>query len=318
MNIILSVLLLIVGFVLLIKGADFFVDAASAIAKRLRIPSMVIGLTVVSIGTSLPEAAVSISGALAGANEIAVSNVIGSNFFNLLVVASVAAIFAPMRIEHSTLRMDFPVVLIATALMLFFSADFLFGGVNCIGRIEGIILLLLLIVYIALQIRTTKIYREGLQEEAYQGKPMGKTLLLGAIGLAAIVLGGKITVNAAEDIALFFGLSETVIGLTVVALGTSLPELITSIVASTKGEQDIAIGNVLGSNIFNILFVLGLSSALSPIPVGMVAVIDGALLLGVTLIGYFLCATNRRLGRLEGALLLAMYVVYTVYIFIRN
>ena len=319
MEIFLNVILLVIGFVLLIKGADVFVDSASAIAKRLRIPSMVIGLTIVSIGTSLPEASVSISGALMGANEIAVSNVIGSNIFNILIVAGVSAVLRTIPIEKSTLKADFPICIAATILMvLMMTADGLFASAMRIGRIDGIILVALMISYIAFLVRTTKQYQAGLQEETYTGAPLWKSIIFAFIGIGAIALGGDLTVEAAKKLAASFGMSETLIGLTIIAMGTSLPELATSIIAVRKGENDIAIGNVIGSNIFNILFVLGLSAVLSPLPVSRTAVWDSLILTAVMFISYALSYTGRKISKKEGALMIMLYIIYTVYIIIRN
>ncbi|MBQ9992383.1 MAG: calcium/sodium antiporter [Firmicutes bacterium] len=311
-----SFVLLIVGFALLIKGADIFVDSASAIAKRLRIPSMVIGLTVVSMGTSLPEASVSIAGSMAGANEIAISNVIGSNMFNVLIVAGLAAVLRPIAIEKATLKIDYPVCIAASILMLAMCFDF--GNPGMLSRIDGIILLALMVAYICFLIKTTKDYQANLQEEEYIGQSLWKSIVFGILGVAAIIWGGDLTVDAAVEIAAFFGMSETLIGLTVIAVGTSLPELVTSVMAIRKGENDIAIGNVIGSNIFNIFFVLGMSAAISPIPVASVALIDGAVMLGVMFISYALCATAKTLAKREGALMVMLYLAYMVYAIIRN
>jgi len=316
MNILLNFVFLIVGFALLIKGADIFVDSASAIAKRLRIPSMVIGLTVVSMGTSLPEASVSIAGSLSGANEIAISNVIGSNLFNVLIVAGLAAVLRPIAIEKSTLKVDFPVCIAASILMILMCLGFNAPGV--LSHLDGIILFGLMIAYICFLIKTTKDYQASLQEEEYHGQALWKSIVFGILGVAAIIWGGDLTVDSAEKIAAFFGMSETLIGLTVIAVGTSLPELVTSVMAIRKGENDIAIGNVIGSNIFNILFVLGMSAAISPIPVAQVAIIDGTVMLGVMFLSYALCATAKILGKKEGALMVLLYIAYMVYAIIRN
>ena len=251
-------LLLVIGFVLLIKGADFFVDGSSSIAKRLRVPSIIIGLTIVAMGTSLPECAVSISAALSGNTGVAVGNAVGSNIFNLMVVCGMCALFCPLTVSRSTLTGEFPFsVFVALLLMVL-------GWISMtLGRIDGVILLVFFAGFLFWMIRSAQKARSesASDEDEYEIRPIWQCVLYIVGGAAAIAGGGQLVVNAASAIARFFGMSQNLIGLTIVAFGTSLPELVTSIVAARKHEVDMALGNVIGSNIFNILFVLGISAA---------------------------------------------------------
>ena len=276
--------LLIVGFILLIKGADFFVDGASSTAKLLKVPSVIIGLTIVAMGTSAPEAAVSISAGLSGSSDIALSNVIGSNIFNLLIVVGVSAIICPMKTEKVILRRDIWWSLGAAAATLIMMTDMKISGA------EGILLLGGMAAYIAVLVFDARKKRdEG--DEVKAMSPL-KSIIYIVGGLAAIIIGGDLVVDSACDIAAAFGMSEALIGLTIVAAGTSLPELVTSIVAAKKGDSGLALGNVVGSNIFNILFILGSASALTTINVAPELFIDTAILIAVTLLMYFLCRTK--------------------------
>lgn len=308
---IISIILLIIGFVLLVKGSDLFVDGSASAARLLGIPAVIVGLTVVSMGTSAPEAAVSITAGVQGSNEIAFSNLVGSNVFNLLMVAGVSAIIAPFAVEKSILRRDFPLCIAVMALTAFMA----YTG-NIISRLEGAILLVLFvsyIVYLVLQaIRTREI------EKNYE-RPMsaGKSVIFIIIGLAAIIGGGQLVVNAATEIARIFGMSETLIGVTIIAIGTSLPELVTSVVAAYKGQSEIAIGNVIGSNLFNIMFILGLSSVCTPIGIVPEAFIDACIMLGTTALGYALCCKDKKINRADGIFFVILYIVYTVYLLVR-
>ena len=276
--------LLIVGFILLIKGADFFVDGASSTAKLLKVPSVIIGLTIVAMGTSAPEAAVSISAGLSGSSDIALSNVIGSNIFNLLIVVGVSAIICPMKTEKVILRRDIWWSLGAAVATLIMMTDMKISGA------EGILLLGGMAAYIAVLVFDARKKRdEG--DEVKAMSPL-KSIIYIVGGLAAIIIGGDLVVDSACDIAAAFGMSEALIGLTIVAAGTSLPELVTSIVAAKKGDSGLALGNVVGSNIFNILFILGSASALTTINVAPELFIDTAILIAVTLLMYFLCRTK--------------------------
>ncbi|MDO4295726.1 MAG: calcium/sodium antiporter [bacterium] len=303
---------LLVGFVLLIKGADFFVEGSSSVAKLLRVPSVIIGLTIVAFGTSAPEAAVSITAAIAQKNEIAVGNVIGSNIFNLLVVVGACALIMPMPIDKKILWKDYPFSLVITAVLM----GMMLLDLK-VGRLDGIVLLLFFAYFLfrtvqhALQNRT-----EEAGEEVKVLTPTRSVLYI-AVGIVAIVLGGDLVVDSASEIAAAFGLSQTLIGLTIVAMGTSLPELVTSLVAAGKGENELALGNVVGSNIFNILFVLSMSSVISEIPVQMESVFDVAILLVFSVITWVFCKTSYQVKRLEGACMLLLYAGYMVYIILR-
>lgn len=301
--------LLIVGFILLIKGADFFVDGASSTAKLLKVPSVIIGLTIVAMGTSAPEAAVSISAGLSGSSDIALSNVIGSNIFNLLIVAGVSAIICPMKTEKVILRRDIWWSLGAAVATLIMMADMKISGA------EGILLLGGMAAYIAVLIFDARKKRDG-GDEVKAMSPL-KSIIYIVGGLAAIIIGGDLVVDSACDIAAAFGMSEALIGLTIVAAGTSLPELVTSIVAAKKGDSGLALGNVVGSNIFNILFILGSASALTTINVAPELFIDTAILIGVTLMMYFLCRSKDKTSRGEGALCVLVYAAYMAYIILR-
>ena len=301
--------LLIVGFILLIKGADFFVDGASSTAKLLKVPSVIIGLTIVAMGTSAPEAAVSISAGLSGSSDIALSNVIGSNIFNLLIVVGVSAIICPMKTEKVILRRDIWWSLGAAAATLIMMTDMKISGA------EGILLLGGMAAYIAVLVFDARKKRdEG--DEVKAMSPL-KSIIYIVGGLAAIIIGGDLVVDSACDIAAAFGMSEALIGLTIVAAGTSLPELVTSIVAAKKGDSGLALGNVVGSNIFNILFILGSASALSTINVAPELFIDTAILIAVTLLMYFLCRTKEKTSRGESVLCVLVYAAYMAYIILR-
>lgn len=302
---------LIVGFVLLIKGADWFVEGSSAAAKLLKIPPLIIGLTVVSMGTSLPEASVSISAALAGKNELAVSNAVGSNIFNLMVVCGVCAAICPLSINKDTLRRDFPISIAAAGLLMGLGAI----GMT-VGHIDGIVMLILFAGFLCLMVASARKARQKADDE-YKSMPVWKLLVYMIVGIAAIVGGGKMVVSGASDIAREFGMSENLIGMTIVAFGTSLPELVTSVVAARKKEVDMAVGNVVGSNIFNILFVLGTAGAISPIAFSMENIIDTAVLIIMTAVVMAMCFRKKELSRLHGWIMLVLYAGYTAYIFIR-
>lgn len=306
--ILVNILLLLVGFVLLIKGADFFVDGSSSVAKLLKIPSVVIGLTIVALGTSAPEAAVSITAGISGSNEIAVSNVVGSNIFNMLMVVGVCAIIKSFQLDKNILKRDFPVNIAANAVLL---VMMLIGSV--LSRFNGITLLVLMVIYIVwLVINALKNREEGSDEIKTLSPVLSIVYIVG--GLTAVIFGGDLVVDNATVLAKAMGWSETFIGLTIIAIGTSLPELVTSVVASKKGENGLALGNVVGSNIFNIMFILGLSSSISPIAIDSRAIINTVLLLGVTIAMYVLCVARKKLGRIEGIIMVSLYAVYTGYL----
>ncbi len=306
--------LLIAGFVLLIKGADLFVDGSSSIAKKLRIPGIIVGLTIVAMGTSAPEAAVSISATLKGSNEIAVGNVVGSNILNLLLVVGISALIKPMKVDKSILKVDFPVEMISAVVLILLCM----GSSLIINRIEGIILFVLFVAYMVITVKRALKYRQNTVENPDEETMSWlKSVLFVVIGAAAVIAGGQLTVNSAKTIAESWGVSETLIGLTVVALGTSLPELVTSVIAAKKGESDMALGNVIGSNIFNIFFILGMTGTIHPIKVDMVSIYDIAVLIVISVISFIFAATRKKIARAEGVSMLVMYSAYTAYIIAR-
>ncbi|HCW52281.1 MAG TPA: sodium:proton exchanger, partial [Clostridium sp.] len=308
-------ILLLVGFVLLIKGADVFVDGASSIAKKLGIPPVIVGLTIVSIGTSAPELAVSLISALKGNNNIAIGNVIGSNIFNSLMVLGVTAIVLPIIVVKKKVKSDFLINLFVTILLFLLAFDSILGlGINKISRFDGIILIILCIAYISFLVMKAK--KSNMPEPSEEEKNINVfvKILLIVIGAIGIVAGGQLVVNSATNIATSLGMSEKLVGLTIVAMGTSLPELVTSVVAALKGENDIALGNVLGSNIFNILLILGVSSAISPIVVESSLMIDFIYLIVITIIMYILIFVNKKqekkLSKAEGIFFVVLYIGY--------
>ncbi len=308
-----SYVLLVIGFALLIKGADFFVDGSSEIAKVFKIPSVIIGLTIVSLGTSLPEAAVSVNAALAGSNELALSNITGSNIFNLMVVAGLCAIIKPIPIQKEILRRDFPVAIIASVAVIIFMLD------GVISQIEGGIFLvacLTYIVYLVFEANKAKAVLAGgeIEDDSSKKTSVPKSLIFIAIGIPAIIFGGELVVNNAIVIARTFGMSETIIGLTIVAVGTSLPELMTSLVAARKGENGIALGNAIGSCILNILFILGASAALSPIMVASESFIHVGFMLFTTSLMFIFALSGKTANRIEGIICTLLYVSYIAYL----
>lgn len=307
-----SVVLLVAGFVLLIKGADFFVEGSSSVAKALKVPSIIIGLTIVAMGTSLPECAVSITASISGNNALAVSNAVGSNIFNLMVVCGFAAIFNPLKAEKSTLKREFPFSMLCAVLLLvcgYLSME--------LGRADGLLLLAVFVCFLVWMVRSALQARSQAGDEEYEVLPMWKCIVFIVGGVIAIKFGGDFVVDGASAIAGRLGLSENLIGLTIVACGTSLPELVTSVVAAKKNELDMALGNVIGSNIFNILFVLGIAAAISPIAFIMENVIDIVLLIVMSVITWIFTATKQKLERSEGIVMVVIYAVYLVYICVR-
>lgn len=308
MDLFVNILLLIVGFILLVKGSDIFVDGSVSVAKLFRVPAVIIGLTIVSIGTSAPEAAVSITAGIKGSNEIAISNLVGSNIFNMLCVAGISALITPFLVDKVVLKRDFPVaiaVMVIVALMCYTNRS--------VTRLEGAILFVIFITYIAYLIRNAICNREYQHNNE---KPMSviKSIVYILVGIAAIIFGGQLVVGSAKFIARMFGMSESLIGVTIVAIGTSLPELVTSIVAAKKGQSDIAIGNIVGSNIFNLTFVLGISSLCTPIAVVTEALVDNLAMIVVNVLGFIFCLTARKLMRAEGLTMLLIYALYTTYL----
>lgn len=321
---VLVLVFLVIGFVLLIKGADFFVEGSSSVAKRLHVPSIIIGLTIVAMGTSLPETAVSVSASIAGNNELAVSNVVGSNIFNLMVVIGVCAMIATVNVAKETIKRDIPFSLICAGLLLIFGIVG-FGDKSgmILGRLDGVIFLCAFAGYIFYMVKIAlKASKEGRKVEGGSEEeiklisvPLSILFIIG--GAVAIAVGGDVTVDAASRIASDLGMSQTLIGLTIVSIGTSLPELVTSIVAARKNEVDMALGNAIGSNIFNILMVLGIASAISPITIITENIIDLCVLIAFTVCVWIFASSRRKVGRPEGFIMVLLYAIYAVYIIIR-
>ena len=309
MAMLLNCLVLVVGFVLLVKGADFFVDGSSGVARRLRVPGVVIGLTVVAMGTSLPETSVSITAGLTGNNGLSLGNVIGSNIFNLMVVACVCALMMSFVPDKELMVRDFPVCIGASALLVFFMWD------DTLQRWEGIVMLGLMAAYIALTVVQALASRTPESEE--EPVSLLRCIAFILLGMAAIIWGGDLVVDSASNIAAALGLSQTLIGLTIVAVGTSLPELATSIVAARKGESGLALGNAIGSSTFNILFILGASSALTAIESSAEVFTDAVVLLVVTAVMCLWCWLQGRMSRLMGGIGILVYVGYIIYAILR-
>ena len=302
-------LLLLIGFVLLIKGADFFVDGSSTLARIMKVPSVIIGLTIVAMGTSAPEASVSVNAALAGSNDIAISNVIGSNLFNGLVVVGVCAFMAGFKTNPEILKRDMPLNIIVTAILCIMLLD------RHINHIEGVILLISMAVYIAVMVISALKNRETADECKILSLPKSLIFIIG--GLIAVIFGGTLVVDNACLIAKDFGVSENFIGLTIIAIGTSLPELVTSITATRKGDSGLALGNAIGSNLFNILFILGMSATICPLNVLSESIIDCIILLVSAVILYVFARTKKTMNRWEGIVCVFLYVGYTAYLLIR-
>ncbi len=316
-----SYLLLAIGFIILIKGADFFVDGASSVAKIAKMPTLLIGLTIVAFGTSAPEAAVSITAALKGSNDIALGNIIGSNIFNLLVAVGLSAVIMPIKVQKTTIIKEYPLSIYSVALLVILSLDSLFSGNsdNVLTRGDGIVLLLGFGVFMFYLIEMAFLSKEANEVEEVSVKlSLPKSIIFSVLGLAGVVFGGDMVVKSSTDIALQLGMSETLVGLTIVAVGTSLPELVTSVTAARKGESDIAIGNVVGSGLFNIFFILGVSATVHPIAVSNKLIFDFVVLAIVTLVSHVFAYSKREVSKKEGIVFLIMYVAYMAYIVVRN
>ncbi|MCR5127123.1 MAG: calcium/sodium antiporter [Lachnospiraceae bacterium] len=325
---ILYILLLVVGFFGLIKGADLFVDGSSSLAKIFKVPGVIIGLTIVAMGTSAPELAVSTSAALSGSNEIALSNVLGSNIFNLLMVLGICAIICKVPVDKVILKRDFPVMLLVTlAIILGTSMDTITTGgflqaavseeVGAVNRWLGLALLVAFAIYLVVLIVDAK-KNPVEEEEEIKAMPAWKCFVYILIGLVLIVGGGKATVEAAKYIAKAAGMSETIIGLTVVAVGTSLPELVTSIVAAKKGEVGMAVGNAVGSCIFNAMLILGVSSSIHPFPVNAASVYDMLILFVISMITYIFAVAGKSIKRWEGIAMVLMYAADVAFAILRE
>lgn len=312
MEMIIQIVLLIIGFVFLIKGADMFVDGASNIAYNFKIPTLIVGLTIVAFGTSAPEAAVSIAASVTGNNAISIGNVVGSNIFNLLCIIGICALISTLPVDKELLKRDFPVVLGATILLVLFAN--LFGQLS---RIIGILFLAIIIIYVYLTVKKSKKSPEGTEiKEAKMS--IGKSSIFLIIGLIGIILGAEFVVNSASYLASMFGLSDALIGLTIVAIGTSLPELVTSLTALKKGDTGIVIGNIIGSCLFNILFILGISSAIIPMPIAPSMMTDLIFLLGITGLAYIFGNTKDEFDKKEGLILFVLFIIYMAFVIIRN
>ncbi|MDO4976908.1 MAG: calcium/sodium antiporter [Eubacteriales bacterium] len=309
--ILLNVALIIVGFVLLIKGADFFVDGAVAVAQKVGVPQIVVGLTIVAFGTSAPEAAVSIKSALSGSAGIAIGNVLGSNIMNVCVILGLTACVVKLSIDADAIKIDIPFLIVVSILLPILG--FSFGEFHWI---TGCIFWALLIGYIVFLIR--KAIKTEVEEDE-EAKNLGPIMILLFLigGMAAIVIGSSLAVDGAKAIALSFGVSDRVIGLTIIAFGTSLPELMTSLTAARKGNADIAVGNIVGSNLFNILFILGTTSLIHPVPFGMEYLIDALLAIGAVVLLWLFTCKNRVLERKHGIVYLLVYAIYLAYLLMK-
>lgn len=305
MEILIALVMLVAGFVALVKGADWFVDGTSSIAAKLGIPQLVIGLTIVAMGTSAPEAAVSITASLAGSADITVGNVLGSNIMNVLVILGLAALFTNIKVANSTVKVEMPFMIGVSVVSLLLGMD------GNISRLDGVILWVLFLVYLGYLFWMAKTGNgETENEEINTTRPIWQSLLWGLVGLVLIVLGSDIAVEGASRLARILGLSERLIGLTIVALGTSLPELCTSVVAARKGNADLAIGNIVGSNVFNLLFVVGTSALIRSIPFASTFVTDGLFTIGAAVLLLVLVFKHKKLTRPGGILMLAGYAAY--------
>lgn len=336
----LNILFLIIGMVLLIKGADFFVDGASAVARKFKIPSFIIGLTIVAIGTSLPELSISLSSSIAGTSDMTLGNIIGSNLANLLLILGSASVFSTIKISKSNTKTEIGFLIVLTSALLLFSADNLFNNEeNLINRTESIILVALFSFYMTTTIRTAlknKVNNQNKQQKNISEeiineeksnlndvKPekelsIWRIIIYIILGLGAVVFGGECVCSTAQYLALKLGMSEALVGLTVVAIGTSLPELVTSIVAAKKRENEIAFGNVIGSNISNIGLVLGLSGTLTTTPVSNVILTDLIILFILTTISSIVIIRKKEINKVFGFILVLTYVLYLTFAIVRN
>ena len=308
MHFLLQLLILAVGFVMLVKGSDWFVDGACGIAEKFHIPQLIIGLTIVAMGTSAPEAAVSLTAAHEGVADITIGNIIGSNILNIAIILGLSAAIVPLAVARSTIRVEMPFMIGITAV---------FGLLGMDGRItffDGVILIVLFIAYLAYLIYMAKKHPENVDEEESKHLNIWQSLGMTAGGLIVVVLGSRLAVDSASEMARILGMSERFIGLTIVALGTSLPELFTSVTAARKGNADIAIGNIVGSNVFNILFVVGLSSLIIPVPFQAKFLIDTVVAFVIALFLLVVCIKDRKMPRWSGFAMLGLYAVYFAYL----
>ncbi len=298
---------LVLGFVCLVKGSDWFVDGAVGIADRFGIPQIVIGLTIVAMGTSAPEAAVSISGAFAGAADITIGNIVGSNILNILVILGLSAVFCPLPVDKSTVFVDTPFMIAISVLLLLLGLD------GQITFFDALIMVVVFAGYMA-YLMITALKNKTTETEQIERKPIWLTLIMTVVGLGVVILGSQLAVTGATEIAESLKVDERIIGLTIVALGTSLPELFTSVSAARKGNADIAIGNIVGSNIFNILLVVGLSGLITVVPFAPNFIIDMSVAIGASLLLFVCCVKTKKLGRVSGILMLVGYAAYFAYL----
>ena len=320
------ILLLLAGFAFLVKGADLFVEGSSSIARKLKVPPIIIGLTIVAMGTSLPETAVSVTASMVQNNELAVSNVVGSNIFNLMFVIGVCSVLTPIMVQNVTLIRDIPLSF-GCALLLLVLGILGIGDKTgmTLGHIDGIVFLIIFAAYIFTMVQSAmkaraagqKVEIEGVEACETKELSYAKSILFLIVGAGAIAFGGDLTVDTASRIAIELGMSQTLVGLTIVSIGTSLPELVTSIVAARKNEVDMAIGNAVGSNIFNILMVLGISATISPVALLRENIIDIIVLMIFTVLVWLFAGTKRKISRKEGIIMALTYLVYCGYIIIR-
>ncbi|MDU4936156.1 MAG: calcium/sodium antiporter [Peptostreptococcaceae bacterium] len=334
-----NIIILLLGFVLLVKGADIFVEGSSTIAKILKIPPLIIGLTIVAFGTSAPEAAVSITAALNGQNGMAMGNVVGSNIFNLLMVVGISGFIKTLSVDKAIISKEFPFLLLTSILLFVLTFDVSLQGTttNILSRGDGLVLLMFfaIFMYSLLKSALSSMNNPSLEEtsisfdsssigynddilvkEKTNSKVLIKNILASVIGIILIILGGNMVVSSASNIASDFGVSDQLIGLTIVSIGTSLPEFVTSIIAAIKGESSIALGNVIGSNMFNILFVLGASATISPMSIDPVLFIDTLFMIIVTLITYLFAIQKRDINKVESIVLVLLYIGYMAYLLI--
>ncbi|MDY3266042.1 MAG: calcium/sodium antiporter [Phocaeicola sp.] len=315
----LNLLTLIGGLILILLGANGLTDGAASVAKRFKISDLVIGLTIVAFGTSAPELVISILSSIQGSAEMAIGNVVGSNIFNVLMIIGCTSLVLPMQVGQGTMSKEIPLVILSSLALTFFANDIILDGGerNVISRIDGLVLLCFFMIFMRY---TFAIARNGSEEQSEEQKvkelPMWKSLAFIIGGLAGLIIGGQLFVDGASGVARSLGVSDSIIGLTLVAGGTSLPELATSITAALKKNSGIAVGNVIGSNLFNIFFVLGCSATISPLPMGGINNIDMAVLVGSSvlfwLVGWFF--KKRTITRIEGALLVMCYIGYTAFL----
>lgn len=315
-----NILLLIIGFIALIKGADIFVDGASSTAQNFKVSKMLIGLTIVAFGTSAPEFAVSMNALASGNSDMVLGNVIGSNILNILLILGVAAIIKPIAVKDNTVKKELPLVLLVSTLLVVLFLDTIFGGgdINQITRSDGVVIILFFSVFLYYLITLAKQKRTSKEDEEPPKFKLGKSLLFVLLGLAAIIIGSDLVVDSASNIATALGISERIISLTVIAFGTSLPELVTTIVSAKKGEQDLLVGNIIGSNIFNICLVLGVPAVIfGGIAESSFQILDLVMLILSALLLYIFSKTSKqKISRIEGAAMLAVFAVYYTLVFV--